>query len=131
MTVRGSGAERVSVHVVTPREEAVAGAPGPRGGWPAALRALALDGLTEIAWRVHAVGGVSVEVASFLAGAAGDGGDGKAVVRAGDVVLCRPFELRVQLDGEAEQVAFAGTRLLVLRGGAVVGESAVRAGSCG
>jgi hypothetical protein len=53
------------------------------------------------------------------------------VVRAGDVVLCRPYEVRVQLGGDAERVAFAGTRLLVLRGGAVVGDSAVHDGTCG
>ncbi len=129
--VRGSGAERVSLHVVTPHEEAVAGAPGPRGGWEAALRALALDGLTEVASRVHVVAGVSVDVATLLAGASGDDGDGKAVVRAGDVVLCRPWEVRVQFDGEPERVALDGTRLLVLRGGAVVGESAVQSGTCG
>jgi hypothetical protein len=129
--VRSSGAAQVSLHVVTPHEEAVAGAPGPRGGWAAALRAVTLDGLTEVASRIHVVAGVSLDVASLLAGATNDDDDGKAVVRAGDVVLCRPYEVRVQLGGDAERVAFAGTRLLVLRGGAVVGDSAVHDGTCG
>jgi hypothetical protein len=53
------------------------------------------------------------------------------VVRAGDVVLCRPYEVRVQRDGEEERVALDGTRLLVLRAGAVVGDAAVQAGTCG
>ncbi len=75
--------------------------------------------------------GVSLDVASFLAGAANDDDDGKAVVRAGDVVLCRPYEVRVQLGGDAERIAFSGTRLLVLRGAAVVAESAVHDGTCG
>jgi hypothetical protein len=129
--VRSSGAGPVSLHVVTPHEEAVAGAPGPRGGWAAALRAVTLDGLTEVASRIHVVAGVSLDVATFLAGAVSDGDDGKAVVRAGDVVLCRPYEVRVELGGDAERIAFTGTRLLVLRGPAVVAESAVHDGTCG
>jgi hypothetical protein len=130
--VAASGEDDVAVHVVTPGEESAAGAPGPRGGWSAALLSLAESAAGAAAHRVHAVAGLAVDGALLL-GSRGDGaGDGvPAGERAGDVVLCQRFTLRVREGEGPEQVAFDGVRVGVIRDGELVRDALADAPRCG
>jgi hypothetical protein len=50
--------------------------------------------------------------------------------RAGDVVLCQPYALRVAEGGGPERVAFEGVRVGVVRDGQLVRDVLAEAPSC-
>jgi hypothetical protein len=121
-----------AVRVVTPRDEAAAGVPGARGGWAAALLSLGRDAAGVAARRLHRVAGIAVDATGLLGGpdapAPGRLPPGQ---RAGDVVLCQPYVVRVSEGTGPAREAFAGVRLGVVRDGRLVRDLLADTAACG